>query len=174
MTPRDHLSCPDNSGGIYVSSFSVTCFISRWTIFFSSEDRDAGRNIFKNPYNSAIASPSFMHIWQRHKKWNAINGSRPTHYYEPTLGQITPSPVFLASITELALRVEIALLIFIIVDVCVWSLIASGIFGVHKPCILFRTWWIEWAHGFLLGVCCFAWSCHAALAICNWCCFWFL
>ena len=38
--------------------------------FFSTEDKDTGRQIFKSPYNSAIVSPIICQICQKQKKSN--------------------------------------------------------------------------------------------------------
>ena len=54
----------------------------------------------KSPYMFATLSQTPIQILQKHKKLNTIKGSRPTHNYEPTLGQITPSLVLLSSNEE--------------------------------------------------------------------------
>ena len=59
--------------------------------FFSSEDKDTWRQISKSPYDSATLSQTPIQTWQWHRKLNTIKGSRPTHNYEPTLGQLTTS-----------------------------------------------------------------------------------
>ena len=50
-------------------------------------------DVFFDSEPLAKAARLLMKIDQRNPKLNTNNGSRPTDYYEPTLGQITPSPV---------------------------------------------------------------------------------